>query len=121
MKPKKKSRPSRRVQMTIDTHDFPIPPDTFAQITEPSRRRFRPERLRITDHPREWSVTGLRIGKRLVWDGHAQGSAFAKTVLWAPLIGEVVKRGENVALLVSYRGRLKNGRPFRAVITGGAP
>jgi len=119
---KTKERPARRVRMPIVT-DCVVPPYASAQITERSRHSFRPERL-LLDHPKEWVVNQLQIARQSAWRGHARGGDFAVTprasFVWAPFVNKVVRRGQDVVLVVTYVGRLKRGRPFRGTIVGSA-
>lgn len=110
---------AKRVRMQIDT-EVEVWQHATAQITERAKQSFRPSAFRIMDHPAEWIVQGLSIGDRHVWKGFAHGRSFARTTPWEPLVDQVVRRGQPVALIVSYVGRRKGGRPFRGMITGSA-
>jgi hypothetical protein len=112
----KKPSQTQRVELLFDTN-APVPSGCYAQITERSRRGFRIGHLCIVDHPEEWTVVGLRISERFVWEGRKRGRDFA-SASDPPFVDEIVKREQDVSLTVHYVGRLKKGRLFHGTILG---
>ena len=94
----------RRVQLSFNTKVL-LYPGAIAQITAHVRRDVYVERLRITDRPKDWHVSSLHIGDHLVWKGSKRPPTFAR-------------RGQAVALIVSYVGQRKKGRLFHGTLLG---
>jgi hypothetical protein len=115
---KKAARTDRRVLVPLNTGSVELSPGASAQITARAVCTFAPELFYIMRNPAAWIVHELRINRRPVWNGDVPGGLFRPTTMWTFFVDQIVKRGQEIVLVVTYRGRAKKGCPFSSVIVG---
>jgi hypothetical protein len=114
----KRGRKSRQ-ELSLDTGVVKIPFGTTAQITsDPVKHAFVPEYLYV-DRPGLWSISHFQVDGQTVAKGRFRFERGSKTRMPLSKLGmPPLRRGQQLGMIVHYRGHARSGRPFRGAIVG---